>query len=81
MPPDIDVLDAATLAQFDGGVCWTEIVKIEPLRPKSWWRRAIMESEDAGFIRWRKRSRRGLGCWELTDVGREYVRWNAHGEA
>ncbi len=65
-----DGMAPGTLARFSfPGMTWPEILKVDPLIKKSWWRKAIMHAEDDGWIAWDAKGKR----WKLTPAGHRLV--------
>jgi hypothetical protein len=57
-----------TLARFADGLNWSEIRRLDPSTPLSWWRGAVFNGELDGLLVWLG------GRWWLTDAGRDAVR-------
>lgn len=58
-------LPAGTLAAFLQGLDWGEIQGLDRRRGAAWWRMAIADSEQRGFLVWDRAKR----VWRLTDEG------------
>jgi len=60
-------LSCALLVQFSDGLGWREILALDTLRSRGWWRDAVAEAEANGEIEW------SGDAWRLTDEGRRRV--------
>lgn len=65
-------LTPSLLQHFARPLSWPEILALEPHRPRTWWRQAIIAADEygMGWLCWDRRSR----TWSLTERGRSISR-------
>jgi hypothetical protein len=61
-------LSPARLRSFASPLAWEQILALEPRRPASWWRDALIAADKygSGWLVWNRERR----AWQLTDRGR-----------
>lgn len=77
MIPQTERLTPSTLALFDSGLSWAEILELTRERGRPWWRSVLARAEEDGLLTWVRKHRR----WRLTDAGRELVARSCRGAA